>query len=92
MHSTSVAVSREPRRAKTDRLDTEILIRVLLGWLRGEPRHCKMVAIPTLEEEDARRVPAASAVGERTRIINRLKAISLASAFAASGPIWAKPA
>ena len=55
MHSTSVAVSREPRRAKTDRLDTEMLIRVFLGWLRGEPRHCKMVAIPTLEEEDARR-------------------------------------
>jgi transposase len=32
-----------------------MLIRVFLGWLRGEPRHCKMVAIPTLEEEDARR-------------------------------------
>src|SRR6516162_8922135 len=32
MHSTSVAVSREPRRAKTDRLDTEMLIRVFLGW------------------------------------------------------------
>src|SRR6516225_1995326 len=44
MHSTSVAVSREPRRAKTDRLDTEMLIRVFLGWLRGEPRHCKMVS------------------------------------------------
>src|SRR2546426_1895567 len=55
IHSTSVAVSREHRRAKTDRLDTEMLIRVFLGWLRGEPRHCKMVAIPTLEEEDARR-------------------------------------
>ncbi len=54
IHSTSVAVSREHRRAKTDRLDTEMLIRVFLGWLRGEPRHCKMVAIPTLEEEDAR--------------------------------------
>ena len=55
VHSTSVAVSREHRRAKTDRLDTEMLIRVFLGWLRGEPRHCKMVAIPTLEEEDAKR-------------------------------------
>ena len=76
MHSTSVAVSREPRRAKTDRLDTEMLIRVFLGWLRGEPRHCKMVAIPTLEEEDAR-CPSRereSLVGERTRIINRMKA------------------
>src|SRR5271170_952439 len=76
MHSTSVAVSREPRRAKTDRLDTEMLIRVFLGWLRGEPRHCKMVAIPTLEEEDARRPSREreTLVGERTRIINRMMA------------------
>ena len=76
MHSTSAAVSREPRRAKTDRLDTEMLIRVFLGWLRGEPRHCKMVAIPTLEEEDARRPSREREVlvGERTRIINRMKA------------------
>src|SRR5665811_1217480 len=76
IHLTSVAVSREHRRAKTDRLDTEMLIRVFLGWLRGEPRHCKMVAIPTLEEEDARRPSREreSLIGERTRIINRMKA------------------
>jgi transposase len=76
VHSTSVAVSREHRRAKTDRLDTKMLIRVFLGWLRGEPRHCKMVAIPTLEDEDARRPSREreSLVGERTRIINRMKA------------------
>ena len=76
VHSTSVAVSPEHRRAKTDRLDTEMLIRVFLGWLRGEPRHCKMVAIPTLEEEDAKRPSREreSLVGERTRIINRMKA------------------
>jgi transposase len=75
IHSSSVAVSREHRRAKTDRLDTEMLIRVFLGWLRGEPRHCKMVAIPTLEEEDSRRPgrERESLVGERTRIINRTK-------------------
>jgi transposase len=48
MHASSVAVSREHRRAKTDRLDTELLKRALLGWLRGEREHCKMVAIPTL--------------------------------------------
>ena len=41
IHSTSVAVSREHRRAKTDRLDTEMLIRVFLGWLRGEPGTAK---------------------------------------------------
>jgi transposase len=27
----------------------------VLGWLRGEPKHCSMVAIPTIAEEDARR-------------------------------------
>src|SRR3982750_4137916 len=75
IHSTSVAVSREHRRAKTDRLDTEMLIRVFLGWLRGEPRHCSMVAIPTLEEEDARRPSREreGLVGERTRIVNRMR-------------------
>jgi transposase len=55
IHPTSIAVSREHRRAKTDRLDTELLMRAFLGWLRGETRHCSMVAIPTIEEEDARR-------------------------------------
>src|SRR3982750_4767453 len=40
---------------KTDRLDTGLLKRVFLGWLRGEPDHCHMVAIPTLAEEDAKR-------------------------------------
>ena len=46
IHASSVAVSREHRRAKTDRLDTELLKRVFLGWLRGERDHCKMVVIP----------------------------------------------
>src|SRR6516225_4531113 len=76
IHSTSVAVSREHRRAKTDRLDTAMLMRVFLGWLRGERGHCGMVAIPTLEEEDAKRPSREreSLVGERTRIVNRMKA------------------
>ena len=47
IHASSVAVSREHRRAKTDRLDTELLRGAFLGWLRGERDHCKMVAIPT---------------------------------------------
>ena len=55
IHASSVAVSREHRRAKTDRLDTELLKRAFLGWLRGERDHCKMVAIPTTEDEDAKR-------------------------------------
>lgn len=75
IHPTSVAVSREHRRAKTDRLDTELLKRAFLGWLRGEPDHCSMAAIPTIEEEDARRPnrERESLVGERTRIVNRMK-------------------
>jgi transposase len=73
IHPTSVAVSREHRRAKTDRLDTGLLRRAFLGWLRGEPDHCRMAAIPTLEEEDARRPNREGLVGERTRIINRMK-------------------
>jgi transposase len=76
IHPTSIAVSREHRRAKTDRLDTALLKRVFLGWLRGEPEHCHMAAIPTLEEEDARRPTREREclVGERTRIVNRIKA------------------
>src|SRR3712207_3508494 len=76
IHPTSVAGSREHRRAKTDRLDTELLKRAFLGWLRGEPGHCGMAAVPTPEEEDARRPnrEREGLVGERTRIVNRVKA------------------
>jgi transposase len=75
IHPSSVPVSREHRRAKTDRLDTELLKRAFLGWLRGEPDHCSMAAVPTLEEEDAKRPnrERESLVGERTRIVNRMK-------------------
>jgi transposase len=75
IHAASVPVSREHRRAKTDRLDTNGLKRVFLGWLRGERDHCKMCAIPTFADEDAKRPPREreSLVGERTSIINRMK-------------------
>ena len=76
IHSTSVAVCREHRRAKTDRFDTAMLMRVFVGWLRGERGHCSMITVPTIEEEDAKRPgrERESLVGERTRIINRMKA------------------
>jgi len=76
IHASSVAVSREHRRAKTDRLDTELLKRSFLGWLRGERDHCKMVAIPTTQDEDAKRPNREheSLVGEQSRIVNRMKA------------------
>ena len=76
IHAASVAVSREHRRAKTDRLDSELLKRAFLGWLRGERDHCKMVAIPSIKDEDAKRPnrERENLVGEQSRIINRIKA------------------
>jgi transposase len=75
IHASSVAVAREHRRAKTDRLDTELLKRGFLGWLRGERGHCSMARVPTIAEEDAKRPNRERdcLVGERTRIVNRIK-------------------
>jgi transposase len=75
IHSSSVAASREHKRAKTDRLDTAVLTRVFLGWLRGERGHCTMVAVPTIEQGGAKRPSREreSLTGERTRLINRMK-------------------
>ena len=69
-------MSREQRRAKTDRLDITLLKRSFLGWLRGEKKHCTMAAVPTLEEEDAKRPTREreQLVGKRTGIVNRMKA------------------
>jgi transposase len=76
IHAASTAVSREHRRAKTDRLDIELLKRGFLGWLRGEAGHCKMVAIPTAKEEDAKRPgrERETLLSECTRIVNSMKA------------------
>lgn len=75
IHATSIAVSREHRRAKTDRLDAALLQRAFLGWLRGERGHCTMVAVPSLAEEDAKRPSREreALVGERTRLGNRMR-------------------
>jgi len=67
IHPTSVAVSREHRRAKTDRLDTELLKRAFLGWLRGEPGHCGMAAVPTLEGSEQCSIGA----NFRLEVVNR---------------------
>lgn len=76
IHPASVAVSREHRRAKSDRLDTGLLLRSFVGWLRGEARHCTMAAIPGLEAEDLKRPNREHQrlVEERTALINRIKA------------------
>jgi transposase len=52
----SIATSRHRRRAKTDSIDGETLLRALLAYKRGEPRVCAMVKPPTVEEEDRRRL------------------------------------
>jgi transposase len=77
MHPTSIAVSREHRRAKSDRLDTALLMRAFLGWLRGELKHCSMAAIPSMQEEDAKRPnrERQTLTEESTRLINRMKAM-----------------
>ncbi len=64
IHASSVAVSREHRK------------RAFIGWLRGERDHCKMVAIPTTKDEDAKRPnrERESLIGDQTRIVNRMKA------------------
>jgi transposase len=76
IHPNSIPAPREHRRAKTDQLDTRLLMRAFLGWLRGEARHCSMAAIPSLAEEDAkgpsRELEKLGA--ERTRITNKMKA------------------
>ena len=75
IHPTSIPVKRDHRRAKTDRLDTALLMRTFLGWLRGEADHCSMAAIPTLEDEDRKRPNREhqKLSGEKTRIISRVK-------------------
>src|SRR5271169_5148663 len=77
IHPTSIAVSREHRRAKSDRLDLGLLLRVFLGWLRGEAKHCSMVAVPTVEEEDAKRpIRERDCLAvEATRLVNRMTSV-----------------
>lgn len=73
----SIAVSRRHRRAKTDRIDGEALVRTLMAWKRGEPRVCSMVRAPSPEEEDRRRAcrELKTLIGERVRHVNRLKGL-----------------
>ncbi|MER9690180.1 hypothetical protein [Mesorhizobium sp. M0139] len=57
-------------------MDTELLMRAFLSWLRDEKRPCSMAAIPTIDEEEVRRPRERdNLVRERTRIVNRVKAI-----------------
>jgi transposase len=73
----SIAVPRRHRRAKTDRIDGEVLIRTLAAWLRGEPRVCSMVQPPSPEEEDRKRLTREreELLAERVRLVNRIKGL-----------------
>ena len=73
----SIATSRRRRRAKTDGIDGEALVRALLAFKRGEPRVCAMVKAPTPEEEDRRRLCRERKVliVERVRHVNRVKGL-----------------
>jgi len=73
----SIATSRRRRRAKTDRIDGEALLRALLAYKRGEPRVCATVKAPTPEEEDRRRLCRERKVltNERVLHVNRIKGL-----------------
>lgn len=86
--AASVAISRRRRRAKTDRIDGESLVRTLLAYKRGEPRVCAMVRVPTPEEEDRRRLcrELKSLIGERVRHANRVRGVLFAQGVADYDP------
>jgi len=75
--AASIAVSRRRRRAKTDRIDGEALLRVLLAFKRGEPRVCSMARAPTPDAEDRRRIcrERKTLLAERIRHVNRIKGL-----------------
>jgi len=75
--ASSVQVSRHARRAKTDRIDLEQLMRTFLAYLRGEPKVCSMVRVPTFEDEDRKRRTRERErlVHERTAHSNRISSL-----------------
>jgi len=75
--AASIAVEQRVRRAKTDRIDGELLLRTLMAYLRGEPRVVRIVRVPSVEQEDARRASRERdrLVKEQTAHSNRIKAL-----------------
>jgi transposase len=76
--------SRRRRRAKTDRIDGEALLRALMAYKRGEPRVCAMVRVPTAEEEDRRRISRERKIltAERVAHVNRIKGLLFSQGIA----------
>jgi transposase len=85
----SIATPRRRRRAKTDRLDGEALLRALLAYKRGEPRVCAMVVAPSPEEEDRRRIcrERQSLIAERITHVNRIKGLLFAQGISGYEPL-----
>lgn len=85
----SIATSRRRRRAKTDRLDGETLVRTLLAFKRGEPRVCAMVQAPSPEDEDRRRITRERKVliAERVEHVNRIKGLLFAQGIRGYEPL-----
>jgi transposase len=85
----SIATPRRQRRAKTDRLDGETLLRALLAYKRGEPRVCAMVVAPSPEEEDRRRIcrERATLIAERIAHVNRIKGLLFAQGISDYAPL-----
>lgn len=85
----SIATSRRRRRAKTDRLDGETLVRTLLAFKRGEPRVCAMVRAPRPEDEDRRRITRERKVliAERVEHVNRIKGLLFAQGIRGYEPL-----
>jgi transposase len=77
MHPASIPVERRGKRAKTDRIDLDLLLTTLIGWLRGEPGRCTMAPIPTQEEEDMREPGRRrkALVQSRLKIENQIEAL-----------------
>ncbi|MEJ2375109.1 MAG: IS110 family transposase [Pseudolabrys sp.] len=85
----SIATSRRRRRAKTDGIDGEALLRTLLAYKRGEPRVCAMVKAPTPEEEDRRRLSRERKVltNERVLHVNRIKGLLFSQGISGFEPL-----
>ncbi len=88
----SIATARRRRRAKTDKLDGEALLRALMAFKRGEPRVCAMINAPTPEEEDRRRISRErkTLINERIRHVNRIKGLLFSQGITNYDPLRAK--
>lgn len=87
--SASIATSRRYRRAKTDKIDGEALVRTLLAYKRGEPRVCAMVTAPSTEDEDRQRIcrERKVLVAERVEHVNRIKGLLFAQGVGGYEPL-----